>query len=139
MNEKRHEYRKLEEEKKERHEKRIQRRKSIASSNREPDGGASSINKPPNRSLTMGPTAGGVRDESDDDRDPRYSNARRPNYQRHTSFPNRSEPDLPRYYDEDDRPYAPPPAPGSGYAGAPYPATTKLPPPPLGYDYDTRR
>lgn len=138
MNEKRHEYQKLEEEKNARHEKRLERRKSIApgsSSNR------NSIGHAPNRSLTMGPAAdgaGGARDDSDDDR-ARYGNAKRPNYQRHTSFPNRSEPDLQRYYDDEDKAYyPPPPAPGSGYAGAPYPASTKLPPPPLGYDYDRR-
>lgn len=132
MNEKRHEYQKLENEKNERHEKRLERRKSIA------PGSSSNPGRAPNRSLTMGPGDGGARDESDDDRDGRYSNSRRPNYQRHTSFPNRSEPDLQRYYEEGERQYPPPPAPGSGYAGAPYPASTKLPPPPLGYDYDRR-
>ena len=134
MNEKRHEYRKLEEEKKLRHEKRLERRKSLAHGSRQSTGNT------PGRSLTMGPGAEGNREEFDDDRDPRCSNSRRPNYQRHTSFPNRSEPDLPRYYDEDDMPYVPPPAPGSGYHGAPYPATSKLPPPPMGYggDYDRR-
>ena len=130
MREKQHEYRKLEEEKAQRHEKRLERRKSIApsSSSRTP------IGKAPNRSLTMGAGGGRDQDESDDDRDPRYGTSRRPNYQRHTSFPNRSEPDLPRYYDEEDQLYYPPPV-GVAYGRQ---AGEKLPPPPLGGGYDRR-
>lgn len=118
MSEKRHEYRKAEEEKKHRDQRRLERRKSVSR-------GPSKDRK------TIG---NGPADHSDGEV------GARPRYRRNTSFPNRSTGELnyrdrpesgPRYYDNYDYYHDPQPP----YGAAP---TQHLPPPPLGYDYDRR-